>query len=170
MPWEIVEPVVDRSVRGLCVKPYPLHKKGCPNFGKKAGCPPQCPTIDQVLDLSKPVWVIWNVFPFGAHVEKLRAKYPHWSQRQLACCLYWQPRARKQLREVIREFAWKHGGLKLVGNPEAAGVNLTATMAKAGHDLEWPPKTVSYQVVMAGTSTRGEWPDEQPNPTEKGGK
>jgi len=94
MPSAIVVPVVDLSVRGLCPKPYPLHARGCPNFGKKAGCPPQCGTISKVLDLSAPVWAIWNVFDFGGHVAKMRVAHPDWSGRQLACCLYWQPKAR----------------------------------------------------------------------------
>jgi hypothetical protein len=29
-----VNPVIDYSVRGLCVKPYYNHPKGCPNFIK----------------------------------------------------------------------------------------------------------------------------------------
>ncbi len=46
-----INPVIDYSVRRLCVKPYPNHKKGCPNFNKKEGCPPTADFFDKVYDL-----------------------------------------------------------------------------------------------------------------------
>lgn len=49
-----VNPVIDYSVRGLCVKPYYNHPKGCPNFNKKKGCPPNAELFDKVYDLTKP--------------------------------------------------------------------------------------------------------------------
>ena len=151
MPYQVVVPVVDLTVRGLCPKPYPLHPKGCPNFNKKAGCPPQCLTIEKVLDLSRPVWAVWNVFDFAGHVARMREKQPTWSERQLACCLYWQPKARGCLRAEIRKFIDEHCGLTIEACPEACGVNMTATMASIGVALEWPPKTVALQIVLAGS-------------------
>lgn len=159
MPWSIVVPVVDAKVRGLCPRPYPLHPKGCPNFNHKDGCPPQAPMIGEVLNLSKPVWAIWNGFNFAGHVAKMREAHPDWSERQLACCLYWQPKARGMLRAEIRRF-WEQVGDSQIGDldvartvtcPEACGVNLTATMMSIGTVLEWPPKTTAYQIVLAGS-------------------
>ena len=43
-----------------------------------------------------------------------------------------------------------HANMKMVTCPEAAGVNVTATMASIDIDLEWPPVTVAYQVALAG--------------------
>ena len=132
MPHAEVRPVVDMRVRGLCARPYPLHPRGCPNFRKKRGCPPDAPKIDEIYDLSVASYAIWNVFPLGEHVAALRAKHPSWSERQLYCCLYWQPRARAQLEVEIEEFI-KHG-TRLVGAtlvvrcPEAMGLDVTATM------------------------------------------
>ena len=38
----------------------------------------------------------------------------------------------------------------IVRNPEAQGVSVTDTMVQVGIYLEWPPKTVAYQVALAG--------------------
>lgn len=150
MNWLIVEPVVDKTLRSLCVKSYPGHPKGCPNFGKKDTCPPRCPIITDTLDFSKPIWAVFNVFDFGAHVEALRQKHPAWSKRQLECCLYWQGAARKQLRVILREFNREHPGLITVVIPEAQGVNVTATMERVGITLQWPPQDKTYQVALCG--------------------
>jgi hypothetical protein len=152
MPWAKVNPVVEGSVRDLCMRPYPGHKKGCPNFGKKTGCPPTCPYIDEILDLKQDVWAIWSTFDLGSHVSRMRELHPGWSDRQLVCCLYWQPKARIVLRGVIRDFLVEHPGLVVVQTPEAAGVQLTTTMEQVGEVLEWPPVTKTYQIVLAGSS------------------
>ena len=151
MPYQQVNPVINYSVRGLCTKSYYNHKKGCPNFNKKDGCPPQAMFFDKYYDLSNPVYVIWNKFDLGAHVEKLRSKYPDWSEHQLSCCLYWQPKARGVLKENIKEFLREVPGQKMTSCPEAMGVNITETMKSIGIELEWPPKKFTYQVAMAGT-------------------
>lgn len=52
MPFQKVTPVIDYKMRALCVKPYYNHKKGCPNFNKKAGCPPGIGFFDKMNDLS----------------------------------------------------------------------------------------------------------------------
>jgi len=160
-----VEPVIDYSVRGLCVRPYPNHPKGCPNFDKRGTCPPDAPTIGQILDLQRPVYLVYNRFDFGAHVEKMRAKHPDWSQRQLENCLYWQGTARKRLKKKIYVARLKifevlsrpavippaQGfRLEVLTVPEACGVNVTATMQKIGIQLEWPPVEYAYQVALIG--------------------
>ncbi len=152
MPNRILTPIIDYRVRELCAKPYPNHPKGCPNYGRKAGCPPHCWVIENIIDLSKAVFAIWNVFDFGAHCRKMKAKHPEWSQRQIECCLYWQPTARQQLRHQIEMFYLGNtvSDMKIIKTPEATGVNVTATMKSIGIELEWPPKTITYQVVLAG--------------------
>lgn len=148
-----VIPVIDYSVRGLCTKPYPGHKKGCPNFNHKNGCPPGVKKFDEEYDLSKPVYAIVNSFDLAAHVEKMRIDHPKWSHRQLVCCLYWQRRARKQLFEGIKLFMREHRHYAVEPCPEAMGVEITKTLQAAGIYLEWPPKTVAYQVALAAIKT-----------------
>lgn len=154
MPWVQVVPVVDFRVRRLCFTPYPGHQKGCPNYKKCARCPPKAPLIHHEIDLSREVWAVYNAFDIASHIEKMRAKHPDWSERQLVNCLYWQPGARKQLKAELVKFAKEHRGLVLAATPEAMGVDLTATMAAVGIQLEWPPRKLAYQIVLAGFAQR----------------
>ena len=142
--------VVDAKMRGMCKLPYPNHPRGCTNFHRRDDCPPKAPVIYETLNLMEPVYAIFNVFDFAFHVKKMRDKHPKWSDRQVQCCLYLQPKARKYLREKIKIFKSKFPDLAIISTPEAQGVNLTATTCNAGIDLEWPPETVTYQIVLAG--------------------
>ena len=138
------------QTKNLCTRAYYNHKYGCPNFNKKNGCPPSMKRFDEKYDITKNVYAIYNIFPFGDHVRRMKILHPEWSQRQAECCLYWQGKARKHLDEQICYF-----GLGFVGDvygiervPEAMGVNVTLTMADAGIMLEWPPKIVTYQIAL----------------------
>lgn len=149
----LVKPVINEAVRSLCHKRYPGHPHGCPNYGKNPRCPPQAPLITDTLDFAKPIYAVYNVFELGKHVEWMRSRHPQWSLRQLRCCLYWQSRARKQLREHLVQFVTRSPGLELtvVACPEAQGVNVTQTMRNAGIELEWPPVMLTYQIALVGT-------------------
>ena len=148
--WQQVKPVVDSGMAALCRRPYPLHPKGCPNWGKKAGCPPKCKPIGELLDLKAPVWAIWTQFNLHDHMVRMQEKHPGWSERQLKCCLYWQPRARRNLHDELIRFIMEVHPDAIVTTPEASGVNLTETMKQVGVQLEWPPENWTYQVVLAG--------------------
>jgi hypothetical protein len=78
----------------------------------------------------------------------MRDRHPDWS-RQVECCLYWQGTARKQLESEIQLFYTQHPHFLATRCPEAMGVNITATMAGIGVELEWPPVTRTYQVALA---------------------
>lgn len=145
-----VHPIIEHSVRGLCVKPYYNHPKGCPNFNKKNGCPPSAKYFENVYDLSKPVYAICNIFQFKKHIEKMKVNQPTWSEHQLKCVLYWQGSARKNLKNHIIKFMKENRGYSVETCPEAMGVNLTETMKNAGIILEWPPVNVTYQIALAG--------------------
>lgn len=119
-----------------------------------------------VLDLGREIWAIWNVFDFAGHVARMREQHPAWSKRQLECCLYWQPAARKALRSEIVAFLIEHDNMVVITCPEACGVNMTDTMRKIGHDLEWPPETVTYQIALAGFATAPADPRIDPRRTE----
>ena len=149
--WVEVEPVINMRMWALCVKPYPGHLKGCPNYNKKNGCPPRAPKIFDVLDLSKPVFAIYNIFDFGRHCNWMRRLHPMWTRRQVECCLYWQQTARKQLKAVTHQFLWAYPTLTVLDVPEACGINITETMGAVGIELEWQPVNWTYQIVLAGT-------------------
>ena len=145
------DPVIMPAMRGLCVHPYPGHPRGCPNYGRKPGCPPNTRLLSEVYDLTRPCWLILNAFNLGAHVRRMKRKHPEWSDRQLVCCLYWQGTARKQLEAEIKRQLDFLEGVRVERCPEAMGLNVTATLAKLGIVLEWPPRKVAHQVAFAGT-------------------
>jgi predicted metal-binding protein len=123
-------------------------KKGCPNFNKRRSCPPFAPIFDIYFCMDE-VWAIWNVFDFGAHVDRMRLLHPDWSERQLVCCLYWQSKARKSLELEIDSFKISHPNLHVTRVPEAMGVNVTETMRLIGVELEWPPNNFALQIALA---------------------
>lgn len=149
MNWIKVQPVIDYSVRRLCVAEYPGHPKGCPNYGKKKGCPPNVPVFDKIYDLSQPVYAIYNRFDIGTHMARMRAKHPDWSERQVRCCLYWQNGARIENDKHIALFLQSHLDYETETCPEAMGVDVTATMERSAIILEWPPRVFAYQIALA---------------------
>jgi predicted metal-binding protein len=146
-----VDPVIDMKVRGLCVRPYPGHKRGCPNFGKYPDCPPAAPKFFDYFDEAEPVYAIVHEFNLAGHRERMLEKHPKWSIAQAECCLYWQGKARRMLQEGISYFLEEeHPGYEVTIRPEAMGVNVTETLRRAGIELEWPPKNIVRQVALAG--------------------
>lgn len=136
----LVVPVWDCRIRNLCTRPYPNHRKGCPNYGRRSTCPPEQALLDEVFNTTHPFWALWVEFDLAAHVAKLRANHQDWSYRQLSCCLYWQGTVRKFLRSEVSKWVGTRA-LTVTECPEAMGVDVTATMSKIGVTLEWPPKT-----------------------------
>ena len=124
------------------------HPKGCPNFNKKEICPPKVGLFDKEFDIEQPIFAIWNIFDLGARVANLKSKHPGWSDRQL--CLYWQPKARKQLSEKIKIFEQEHPDYTVNRCPEAMGVDITSIMKSIGISLEWPLEKLVYQIALAG--------------------
>lgn len=145
-----VQVKIDHKMRALCLHPYPGHPKGCPNFGKRDTCPPKIPLFEKVYDLEKPVYAIVNEFDMKGHVARMTVKHPQWSSKQLSCPLYWQPSARKKLKEKIKETQIPKG-YEIVNLPEGMGVNVTETLASAGIMLEWPPVNIVRQVVLVAS-------------------
>jgi predicted metal-binding protein len=151
---QVIPVMLDIPVQRLCIKPYPGHSRGCPNFNKKKGCPPSVTEWNCKFDISKPTYAIVNQFDLQTHVERMRRWHPDWSERKLVCCLYWQQTARRELAEGI--FAFKNTPKLdrekyiVITCPEAYGVNVTETVKQIGIELEWPPKRYAYQVALAG--------------------
>lgn len=155
-----VKVVLDPNMRELCQWPYYSHPKGCPNYNKRSSCPPKAPLLDEVLDLSQPVWAVWVKFNLAAHRERMREKHPNWSKRQLDCCLYWQGTLLKELRIQVTNFCTMSllykikEKLEAIYCPEAMGVNVTETLEGVGVTLEWPPEKIVHKVALVG-SPRG---------------
>jgi hypothetical protein len=152
MPIVKVVPVISHSVRGLCVRPYEGHPRGCPNFDRCPRCPPRVKVFEQVFDIRSPFFAIYSTFDLAKHVAVMRSKHPDWSERQLRCVLYWQGTARKRLRMEIAAFLVGHTSQNwhVETTPEALGCDVTATMKSVGVELPWPPIDLVYHVALAG--------------------
>lgn len=155
MTIHYVKPVLNGHMRSLCYKPYPGHPKGCPNFGKRDICPPKAPLFELQYDMNKRFLAIVIHFDLGQHMQRMKEKHPRWSDRQCACCLYWQGTVRKQLREEIayninRRAIFDGYPMTATDCPEAMGVDVTATMKQAGIILEWPPKKIVRKIAFLG--------------------
>ncbi len=138
----------------LCQGRYPGHPRGCPNFGHKAGCPPAAKPLAEVVDLARPIFAIWTVFDLAARKAELRDLHPTWSDGRCANLRYWQATARRALEGTIAEWVLNSpepmGDIVVLRTPEAHGVDVTATMRSIGQHLEWPPRTITYQVALVG--------------------
>lgn len=150
MPYLQVQPVIDEKMRDMCVLPYSGGSRGCPNYGRKPHCPPAAPLLADLLVLSEPVYAVYHIFDVAAQAEKMRAKHPEWTERQLRNSRFWQQTAQAGLRKEIEVFRREHPECTLVLYPEATGVNIQATMAQVGIELEWPPRKVAYKIALAG--------------------
>lgn len=142
-----------KELHKLCTHKYEGHEKGCPNFNKKNGCPPQQRPLNEIYNLAKPFYLVWNIFDLSLHTKRLKLKHPNWSRRQLYCCLYWQGKARKQLKSIVNLFKRQdivNASLTVNYCPEAMGIDITNTLKKANIILEWPVETVAYQVAFVG--------------------
>lgn len=164
MSRAIVSPVIDKSVRLLCYRSYPGHKKGCPNFGKKDGCPPNTPLLGDVFDLSKAVWAVWVDFDFAGHKARMLKLHPDWKKypRKVECCRYWQRTADNEVRHQVANFCTEKllfkeaKRLDVLYRPEAYGVNVTETMKNIGVILEWPPVNIVRKIAFVGTPRQSE--------------
>lgn len=148
LSYSLDDVVIDLCVRDWCKLPYPNHPKGCPNYGKKDGCPPQAPLFQ---DVCKPPYGLVAVgFNLAEWAKRMKQKHPDWSDRQARCCLYWQGKVRKKLREVCKgvAFAFNHNLILL--NPEAMGVQVFETCKKVGLTLERNPQNTVWKVAILG--------------------
>ncbi len=139
--------IIDYRARDWCKLPYPLHPNGCPNFNHKSTCPPQICRIEDWTDLHKQMWFVVVPFDIQSHVNRMLSLYPHWSDRQARCVLYWQPKINKQLESETKLFcAFK--SVKSTTCPEAMGVNVIKTAKGLGLPISPRPKEIVYKISL----------------------
>jgi len=140
--------VLTPETREWCKLPYPNHPDGCPNYGKKADCPPNAPWFTDVV---KPPYTLVGVrFNLQNHIRKMRKKHPNWTHRQLKCLLYWQNKVRSQLRKKCEKVATKIEDAIIVYNGEAMGINYFATCKNIGLILERNPRKYVWKIAIIG--------------------
>ena len=132
---EVVQVITSRKTGNWCLRQYPGHVKGCPNYGRK-GCPPDAVFITEIMDLRRPTYIAFSTFNLLAHIKKMQAKHPSWSDRQLRNVLYWQGTSRKQMRQRAKVAQFLTGGDMVLMCPEAHGVNVYSTCKVSGLQLQ----------------------------------
>ena len=135
-----VKPVIDKQISANCLKPYQGYPDGCPNYGRKKGCPPGAPLFSDFFDLAKPVYAIISVIDLKTDTD---ASASHASDK-------------KNFEEETTAFLKEHRGYHVTTCPEAMGVDITSTLANAGFIMEWPPVNFVCQVALAGIRNKKE--------------
>lgn len=142
--------VIDMQAREWCKLPYHGHPRGCPNFGRRAICPPQAPLVTDFLNLEKDTWLMVAAYELRAHMDRLASLYPHWSDLQLRNPLYWQGSVNSYLRMLCENFTEKHSNVIFTLIPEAMGVHVFDTALRFGLPLEKQPKKIVFKVALLG--------------------
>jgi hypothetical protein len=102
------------------------------------------------FDLGQPHWLAIVEFNLAEHKDRMGHLHPDWSERQRACCLYWQGTVRKCLRETCEEFTFMRPERQVNYCPEAMGVDLFKTCEVLGIELERNPKELVYKIALIG--------------------
>ena len=150
---------LNKKFQGICKKPYHGHSKGCPNYGKKEGCPPGIDLLDDIFNFQKDLYLIYTTFPIGKFAERMLEMHPEWSEhpRQIYNPRRWQGTARKEHKQELEKFVLENPELRYTKLPEAHGVHVSDVMDSIGVKLnwDWPPEhnlnNLTYIVSIGGT-------------------
>jgi len=140
--------VIDLRAREWCKMSYPNHPKGCPNYGQRDACPPQAPIWNNVMQ--KPYILVAVNFNLQEWANKMKEKHSNWSDRQCRCCLYWQGKVRKILKEECKKIISKNSKLVVSYCPEAMGVHVFETCYKVGIKLHKNPQDIVWKIAILG--------------------
>jgi|GEM_PF-2148721 len=135
------------SIQKLCLCPYFNHPQGCPNYGRRADCPPRAVYFPEIF--KEKVYIAATVFNFEDYLNLKRVEHINWTERALRNPRHWQGYLRSELKKLISEMGPSRNN-DAIFNPEAMGVNVTQTCKNVGLSLEWPPKKIVCQVALIG--------------------
>ena len=156
---KLSEVVIEPKAREWCKLPYPVilgqksdHPDGCPNYGRRETCPPLAPLFEKIL--KSPFLLVGVKFDLESWADELKKKHPKWTDRQARCCLYWQGKVRKVLREACNEIMRDFCDGEVLYVPEATGVDVFKTCEKIGIMLERNPKKYVWKIAIIGKVVR----------------
>lgn len=152
MPIIKINPTIIKfspKIQNLCLQTSKSFPKGCPNYAKKSGCPPQ-PLINEIFDFQEPMYLIYTDFDIKKVAKRMRTKHHDWTIKQCHNPRYWQGTARKQHKLELEKFLQQYPEATINKNPEAHGVNVNNLMNKIGINLEWPPRKLSRIISLGG--------------------
>lgn len=140
-----VEPVMLRSRKRACCARYPGHADGCPKYGRYPDCPPDAPWFTRRYGGGVRIAAV--AFDFAGFIAWRRSLRPDWTEKALRNPRHWQGHLAAALNGYL-------AGVKLaedediILNPEAQGIDVTATCEAAGLVLQWPPRDRVCRVAM----------------------
>ena len=135
-----------KTVNQLCTQQYYKHKKGCPNFNRKNGCPPTIYHISQEYDLSS-IHLLYVKFPFLDYISKKGEIHSDWNLRQLANQRHWQGHLRSSLDMYWGSIRKDYPYYRKISNPEGQGVNVEDTLKQYDIQLDWCKKDEQENIV-----------------------
>lgn len=141
-----IDIISDIRSRDWCKLPYPNHPHGCPNYDKRIGCPPQVSLFNEVI--TSPYTLVGIKFNLEKWINRMKDKHPNWSDKQARCCLYWQGKVRKVLREKCKEIVKDEE--MILYKPEAMGIHVFRTCASIGIKLEKNPTKYVWKIAIIG--------------------
>jgi hypothetical protein len=154
------EIVFTKKTRIWCQLPYPKHKNGCPNYGKKANCPPNVEYLEGKLEKYIYKKILLCRFNFNKYKKEMKIHYPDWTDKKLGCCLYWQGQIRKVFKNTIKKLTPDlvltcGSGVYDSPSMEASGINVIQTLKNIGiTDIEIKPVNIIYLVCLIGFYTK----------------
>lgn len=119
-----------------CTKPYPRHRKGCPNHTHCQYHVKKHKTAAECFNLDSPMWLIYVEFDLDAQAIKMKKKHPNWSDVQCRNLLYWQRGIDNKLSTICHDFIIINKLEYYVTMGEGFGINMYATCAKLGLKLD----------------------------------
>lgn len=125
--------IFSEKIREFCLKPYPGHKKGCPNYNKNPLCPPLAPYRKDILKKHSKFILVWATFDFATYKEEMKEIHLDWSAKQISCVLYWQGSLKKLIKNYISELQYDElfgcgSGFLNSQSIESAGINVFSTL------------------------------------------
>ena len=148
-----VEVVCDPHIKAHCLDPYYNHPKGCPNWNYKKGCPPHIPYFPDIY--KKEVYIAAVRFNFAEYLSQKKKVHPDWTERALRNPRHWQGHIRSELHHFLEKELPNRPDIlgDVIFNPEALGVNLFETCAKARIVLEQTPTNFVYNIALIAPRT-----------------
>lgn len=140
------------SPRSFCIKPYKNHKKGCPNYGLKEGCPPNVPMFDKVYDINKPIYLGINEYNLIEHERKMKEKHPEWTKEALRNSRHYQPIMEAINFRAVKEWIKDYPDLVVTNYIESMGIDLVKTLKNHNIELLFGDKMdITRRIILMGS-------------------
>ncbi|MGI6484602.1 MAG: hypothetical protein ACOX0R_03195 [Candidatus Dojkabacteria bacterium] len=134
------------TANSLCVQPCYNYKRGCPNFGKKEGCPPNLKHISEEYDMNS-IHILLLKFPFGEYFAQRKEVHPDWTDRALINPRHWQNHLKACLNREWENIKDDYPEHTFIQNPEGQGVNIVETLEGYEIEMEWSASDESGEIV-----------------------